>query len=104
VCPTHEYSIPKVLFVTFFTPFMALSRHLEIGFNAFPLWSQLLVFSTSDHDTSLFIHISPRYRTLLLYVDDMIITRDDPQYMAFVKTHLSDQFVMSDFGPLRYFL
>jgi hypothetical protein len=49
--------------------------------------------------------VSPRGRTfLLLYVDDMIIIGDDPEYIAFVKTHLSDQFLMSDLGPLRYFL
>jgi hypothetical protein len=41
---------------------------------------------------------------LLLYVDDMIITSDDPEYIAFVKSRLSDQFLMSDFRPLRYFL
>jgi hypothetical protein len=44
-------------------------------------------------------------RTLLiLYVDDMIITDNDPEYIAFVKFHLSDQFLMSDLGPSRYFL
>jgi hypothetical protein len=34
-------------------------------------------FKPSDHDPALFVHISPRGRTLLLYVDDMIITGDD---------------------------
>jgi hypothetical protein len=49
--------------------------------------------------------VSPRGRTLLLlYVDDMIITDDDSEYIAFVKARLSDQFLMSDLGPLRYFL
>jgi hypothetical protein len=48
-------------------------------------------FSASAHDPTLFVHVSPRGRTLLLlYVDDM--------------TRLSDQFLMSDLGPLRYFL
>jgi hypothetical protein len=62
-------------------------------------------FFTSAHDLTLFVHKSPRGRTLLLlYVDDMIITSDDPEYIAFVKAHLSDQFLMSDIGPLRYFL
>jgi hypothetical protein len=62
-------------------------------------------FSASAHDPALFVHVSPRGRTLLLlYVDDMIITGDDPEYIAFVKTRLSDQFLMSDLGPLRYFL
>jgi hypothetical protein len=41
---------------------------------------------------------------LLLYVDDMIITGDDPDYITFVKAHLSDQFLMFDLGSLRYFL
>jgi hypothetical protein len=49
--------------------------------------------------------VSPRGRTLLvIYVDNMIITGDDPEYIAFVKACLSDQFLMSDLGPLRYFL
>jgi hypothetical protein len=62
-------------------------------------------FSANAHDPALFIHVSPRGRTLLLlYVDDMIITGDDTEYIAFVKAHLSDQFFMSDLGPLRYFL
>jgi hypothetical protein len=58
-------------------------------------------FSVSAHDLTLFVHVLPRGRTLLLlYVDDMIITGDDPEYIAFVKAHLSDQFLMSDLGPL----
>jgi hypothetical protein len=62
-------------------------------------------FSASVHDLTLFVHMSPRGRTrLLLYVDDMIITGDDPEYIAFVKAHLSDQFLISNLGPLRYFL
>jgi hypothetical protein len=61
-------------------------------------------FSANAHDPVLFIHVSPHGRTLLHYVDDMIITGDSPQYIAFVKAHLSDQFLMSDLGPLTYFL
>ena len=46
-----------------------------------------------------------RGRTLLLlYVDDMIITGDDSQFIDFVKKRLSDKFLMSDLGPLHYFL
>jgi hypothetical protein len=61
-------------------------------------------FSASAYDTTLFVHVSPRGRSLLLYVGDMIITGNDPEYIAFVKAHLSVQFLMSDLGPLRYFL
>jgi hypothetical protein len=34
----------------------------------------------------------------------MIITGDDPEYIAFVKARLCDQFLIIDLGPLRYFL
>jgi hypothetical protein len=62
-------------------------------------------FPVSAHDLALFVHVSPRGWTLLiLYVDDMIITGDDLEYIVFVKARLSDQFFMSDLGPLRYFL
>ncbi|WVZ62539.1 hypothetical protein U9M48_012278 [Paspalum notatum var. saurae] len=62
-------------------------------------------FSSSDHDPALFIHVSPRGRTLLLlYVDDMLITGDDPDHISRVKQHLSEQFQMSNLGPLSYFL
>jgi hypothetical protein len=37
-------------------------------------------------------------------VNDMIITGDDPEYIIFVKAHLTNQFLISDLGPLRYFL
>ncbi len=62
-------------------------------------------FSTSEHDPALFVHTSKRGRTLLLlYVDDMLITGDDQEYISFVKKKLSEQFKMSDLGVLSYFL
>jgi hypothetical protein len=94
----------RVWFVTFVAPFMALSRLIRLGFSFLPLWSHLLVFSINAHDRALFVHVSPYGRTLLLlYVDDMIITGDDFEYITFVKAHLIDQFLMSELGPLRYF-
>jgi hypothetical protein len=48
-------------------------------------------FFASTHDPALFVHVSPRGRTLLLlYMDNMIITGNDPEYIVFVKAHLSD--------------
>jgi hypothetical protein len=62
-------------------------------------------FSRSAHDPALFVHTSPHGSTLLLlYVDDMIITGDDSEYIAFVKARLREYFLMTDLGPLRYFL
>ncbi|WVZ94050.1 hypothetical protein U9M48_039992 [Paspalum notatum var. saurae] len=62
-------------------------------------------FVASQHDPALFVHTSPRGRTLiLLYVDDILITSDDLEYIAFVKARLSERFHMSDLGSLSYFL
>jgi hypothetical protein len=62
-------------------------------------------FAASQHDPTFFVHTSPRGRTpILLYVDDMLITGDDYEYIAFVKALLSEQFHMSDLVPLSYFL
>jgi hypothetical protein len=62
-------------------------------------------FSPSDHDPTLFVHLSPQGRTLLLlYVDDMLITGDNPDHISQVKKYLSEEFQMSDLGPLSYFL
>jgi len=50
-------------------------------------------FSPSDHDPTLFIHLSPRDHTLLLlYVDDMLITSDDEDHISHVKQQLSAEF------------
>jgi hypothetical protein len=62
-------------------------------------------FSASNHDLALFVHMSPRGRTLLLlYVDALIITGDNSEYITFVKACFSDQFLMYDLGHLRCFL
>ncbi|CAM8957965.1 unnamed protein product [Rhodiola kirilowii] len=62
-------------------------------------------FTASDHEPALFIRTSTRGRTLLLlYVDDMLITSDNPQHITFVKERLDTQFLMKDLGPNRYFL
>jgi hypothetical protein len=53
---------------------------------------------------ALFVHTSPHGRTLLLYVDDMLITHDDFRYIDFVKQRLGDKFLMSDLDLLSYFL
>ena len=41
---------------------------------------------------------------LLLYVDGMIITGDDPQVMSDLQCYLSKHFEIKDLGTLSYFL
>jgi hypothetical protein len=62
-------------------------------------------FLPSHHDSALFIHHSSHGRTLLLlYVDDMLITGDDEAHISSVKRQLGEMFMMSNLGPLSYFL
>ena len=62
-------------------------------------------FSSSSHDTTLFIRRSDKGMILLLlYVDDMIITRDDHSGISDFKLFLHQQFEMKDLGHLSYFL
>jgi hypothetical protein len=74
-------------------------------FESFASVMTVVGFSPSAHDPTLFVHTSPQgWTLLLLYVDDMIITGDDSEYIAFFKAHLHEQFLMTDLGPLCYFL
>ena len=74
-------------------------------FQQFVVVIRVVGFTPSDHDPALFLYSSSRGRTLLLLnVDDMMITGDAPEYISQVKQHLSEQFKMSDLGPLGYFL
>ena len=62
-------------------------------------------FSSSPHDTTLFICRSDQCMILLLlYVDDMIITGDDHSGISDFKQFLHQQFEMKDLGHLGYFL
>jgi hypothetical protein len=102
--PPPGYSVPEGMVCHIRCSLYGLKQAPRAWFQRFASVVTAIGFSASTHDLALFVHVSPRGRTLLLYVDDMIITGDDPEYIAFVKARLSDQFLMSDLGPLRYFL
>ena len=62
-------------------------------------------FCPSEYDSALFIKCTTASHILLsLYVDDMIITGDDVDGIAVLKSELARCFEMKDLGPLRYFL
>jgi hypothetical protein len=104
-CPPHGYSVAEGMICHLRRSLYGLKHAPSAWFQRFTSAVTAAGFTASAHDPALFVHMSTRGRTLLLlYVDDMIITGDDPEYIVFVKTRLSDQFLMSDFGPLRYFL
>jgi hypothetical protein len=103
--PPPGYSVPESMVCHLHRSLYGLKHAPQAWFQRFASMVTVAGFSVSAHDPTLFVHVPPRGRTLLLlYVDDMIITGDDPEYIAFVKVRLSDQFLMSDLGSLRYFL
>jgi hypothetical protein len=78
-----------VMFIVSAVLSMASSKPPRAWFERFTLVVTTADFAGNQHDPALFIHTSPRGRTLiLLYVDDMLITENDYEYIAFVKTRL----------------
>ena len=62
-------------------------------------------FKTSKSDTSLFIYSTPTIQTyFLVYVDDLIITRNSSTFITDFIVSLSNQFIIKDLGSLYYFL
>lgn len=62
-------------------------------------------FSQSLHDHSLFyIRTKNSTTLLLLYVDDIVITGDNPLVITALKKHLHTYLAIKDLGPLRFFL
>jgi hypothetical protein len=105
MCPPPGYSVSEGMVCYIRRSLYVLKQAPRTWFQRFASVVTAAGFPVSVHDLALFVHVSPRGWTLLiLYVDDIIITDDDPKYVVFVKTRLSDQFLMSDLGPLRYFL
>jgi hypothetical protein len=105
MCPLHGYSIPDGMVCHIHRPLYGLKQAHRVWFWHFIFVVTAAGFSANTHDLALFVHVSPLCMTfLLLYVDDMSITGDDSEYIAFVKARLSDHFFISDLGPLRYFL
>jgi hypothetical protein len=103
--PPPGYSVPEGMVYHLRCALYGLKQAPRAWFQRFTSVVTAAGFFNSAHDLALFVYVSPRGRTLLLlYVDDMIITGDDPEYIAFVNARLSDQFLISDLGLLRYFL
>jgi hypothetical protein len=99
------YSVPDDHVCRLRRSLYGLKQAPRVWFERFTSVVTAAGFVASQHDTALFVHTFPRGRALiLLYVDDMLITGDDYEYIAFVKACLSEQFHMFDLGPLSYFL
>ena len=63
------------------------------------------MFVQSNANHTLFLkHRQKRVTTLIIYIDDMIITGDDTEEMSKLQEQLSVEFEMKNLGGLKYFL
>ena len=62
-------------------------------------------YKQSNSDYTLFLKKkNGKITCLIIYVDDMIITRDDEDEIAELRKNLFQEFEMKDLGLLKYFL
>ncbi|MDV3140030.1 MAG: reverse transcriptase domain-containing protein [Sweet potato little leaf phytoplasma] len=62
-------------------------------------------FKVSRCDNSLFTLISPAVQVfILVYVDDIIVTGSNPEYIQSLVSKLNSSFALKDLGNLDYFL
>lgn len=61
-------------------------------------------YRQSNTDHTMFIkHANKKITILIVNVDDMVVTRDDPHEISSLKAHLARELEIKDLGPLRYF-
>jgi hypothetical protein len=78
--PLPGYSVPEGMVCHLRRSLYGLKQAPRAWFQRFASVVTAASFSASAHDPALFIHASSRGRTLLiLYVECMIITGDDPE-------------------------
>jgi histone deacetylase 1/2 len=66
---------------------------------------QTLGFTPSKADTSLFLFDKSGVIVyMLIYVDDIIVTRSSDQAITALLQNLSSEFALKDLGDLHYFL
>ncbi|CAL8168935.1 unnamed protein product [Prunus armeniaca] len=62
-------------------------------------------YEESNADHTLFLkRKNGKLATLIIYVDDMIVTGDDLDEIGKLKGYLAFEFAMNDLGGLKYFL
>ena len=62
-------------------------------------------FQQSNSDHTFFLkHQQGKVTALIVYVDDMIIIRNDPEEISRLQEQLTTEFEMKNLGGLKYFL
>ncbi|KAJ7968090.1 Retrovirus-related Pol polyprotein from transposon TNT 1-94 [Quillaja saponaria] len=62
-------------------------------------------YQQSNADHTMFVkHCHGRITILIIYVDDIVVTGDNPAEVSKLKSHLAKEFEIKDLGKLCYFL
>ncbi|KAL7585442.1 uncharacterized mitochondrial protein AtMg00810-like [Lactuca sativa] len=62
-------------------------------------------YKQSDANHTFFVKENEgKVTALIVYVDDMVVTGDDPKEMSNLQTTLATEFDLKDLGHLKYFL
>ncbi|RVW39236.1 Retrovirus-related Pol polyprotein from transposon TNT 1-94 [Vitis vinifera] len=82
-----------------------LKQSPRAWFGRFSLAMRKYGFTQSNSDHTLFLkHRLRKATTLIIYVDDMIITGDDIEEISRLQGQLATEFEMKNLGGLKYFL
>jgi hypothetical protein len=87
------YFVPEGMFCYLRRSLYGLKQPPRAWFKRFASVVTAADFFASAHDPALFVHVTPHGRTLLLYVDDMIITGDDPSILPLLRPVLVISFL-----------
>ncbi|RVW68794.1 Retrovirus-related Pol polyprotein from transposon RE1 [Vitis vinifera] len=82
-----------------------LKQSLRAWFGRFTKSMRAFGYRQSNSDHTLFLKKQHgKITTLIVYVDDMVVTGNDPEERKALQNYLSREFEMKDLGPLKYFL
>ncbi|MDD0148486.1 reverse transcriptase domain-containing protein, partial [Shigella flexneri] len=82
-----------------------LKQSPRAWFGRFSKSMKVFGYRQNNSDHTLFIkRKNGKITALIVYVDDMIVTGDDPKEMNEFQKYLSKEFEMKDLGQLKYFL
>nr|CAN68502.1 hypothetical protein VITISV_015736 [Vitis vinifera] len=82
-----------------------LKQSQRAWFGRFTKLMRAFGYRQSNSDHTLFLKKQHgKITTLIIYVDDMVVTGNDPEERKALQNYLFREFEMKDLGPLKYFL
>lgn len=94
------------LFASYEKPLYGLTQSPRAWFGRFGSVLQSFGMTHGESDHIVFYRLSSTNQCiyLVVYVDDIVITRDDHRGIRDLKSHLFQHFQTKDLGQLKYFL